>query len=386
MPRFHYQALNSDGQFVDGDVDADGAAHAIALVEALGLAVQSIAVATPSSPLSRQEGRPEDDSLRVYLAQTLQRCQPIAPALRAYAEEMPVGHRRSALHRVADVVAQGDVAAAAAEFERAPEWWIPLVGSAAAGHDSGEMLDRFIADSRGADEARRQWWTLLAYPLLLVGVAMTVLVALAHIVVPTFRSIFEDFDLTLPTITLWTLHVSHWSTTRQALIIATLLLAVGGLAIFLGQRTVGSWCAAIFGRFTQLARLTRFTADLLAAGIGESDALRIASCTVHSQRLGAAGGALAPHLNLRDVAALQRFQRPLSATVVYALAAEMPPTARIRLLQELSVCYADRARTWASWTQGLLGPLTMLFVGGLVGFVALSLFVPLVDLINNLTG
>ena len=77
---------------------------------------------------------------------------------------------------------------------------------------------------------------------------------------------------------------------------------------------------------------------------------------------------------------------PLTSTVHYALAADMPTSARVHLLKEVSSCYADRTRNRLSWTRGIIEPIAISAVGLVVGFVVLALYVPLIDLINNLAS
>jgi type II secretory pathway component PulF len=116
------------------------------------------------------------------------------------------------------------------------------------------------------------------------------------------------------------------------------------------------------------------------------DALRIAGRTAKGGRLRQASQYLASLLESGDVATAQRWRRPVTATVFYAITAEMPTPARIRLLHEIANCYVDRARSRVSWSQGILGPLTIFIIGFVVAFVALSLFLPLINLINILSG
>jgi type II secretory pathway component PulF len=81
-----------------------------------------------------------------------------------------------------------------------------------------------------------------------------------------------------------------------------------------------------------------------------------------------------------------KFARPISATIAYATSRDMLPATRARLLKEVSNCFADQSRRRASVMQGLFGPLAVCFVGGCVLLVVLALFLPLVELINNLSG
>jgi type II secretory pathway component PulF len=402
MPRFHYQALNAEQELTIGEVEADAVALAITQLEASGLTVLSIGFATaettaalaaqkPPAPAPKRkppviDAARDENVLRSHLARTLDRVRPLTPALRAYAEEMPSGRRRRELSQVCDVLARGDVESATAALATASEYWIPLIGSTAGDNDSAGILSNFIAESQQADETRRQWWTLLAYPLFLLGFATLVLVLLSYMVVPTFQSIFEDFDLQLPLLTLWTISISSWITTGGPILLIGVLLIAVAAAVRFGGPLLGELFGNWFGRSTSIARFAGSTADLLAGGIEMPDALCIASRTAKGGRLRQASQRLASLLESGDVAAAERWRRPVTATVFYAVTAEMPTPARIRLLQEIATCYVDRARSRVSWSQGILGPLTIFSVGFVVAFVALSLFLPLIDLINNLSG
>jgi type IV pilus assembly protein PilC len=402
MPRYHYQALNADQQLVVGEVEADTAALALAQIEALGLTVQAIGIAgseiegaltlrevaaTPPGPMPPiDDERQTEIALQSHLARTFERGRPLVPALRAYAEEMPSGRRRRELLEVCRVLENGNVAEAMSGLTSSPDYWIALVGSASGSNPPDKILQSFIVDSQQADETRRQWWTLLAYPLFLVAFASAVLAVLAYMVVPTFQSIFDDFDLQLPWITVWTLNVSHWITSGAALVGLLSLIAIAGLTVAISGHALGYLYAELFGRSAAIARFVGFTADLLEGGIAVPDAVRIAGRTATGGRLRNASQAFAPQLEADNVGAAQRSQRPLTATFVYAVTADMPIGARIRLLQEIAACYADRARSRMLWTQGIVGPMTMLIVGFLVGFVAFSLFIPLINLVNNLSG
>ena len=403
MPRFHYQALNAEQELTIGEVEADAVALAITQLEASGLTVLWIGFATaettaalvaqkqtslspPKPQLPVIDETRDEAVLRTHLAKTLERALPLTPALRAYAEEMPSGRRRRELAEVCGILSRGDVEAATAALTTAPEYWIPLIGSTAGDNDSAGILQDFISESQQADETRRQWWTLLAYPLFLLGFATLVLVLLSYMVVPTFQSIFEDFDLELPWLTTWTINVSEWITTGAPILLIAVLLIAVAMAIKFGGPMLGEAFGNWFGHSTGIARFAASTADLLAGGIEMPDALRIAGRTAKGGRLRWASQHLELLLESGNVSAAERWRSPITATVFYAVTAELPMHARIRLLQEIADCYVDRARSRVSWSQGILGPLTIFIIGFVVAFVALSLFLPLINLINNLSG
>lgn len=401
MSRFHYQALNADQQLVAGELEADSVAAAIEQLEASGLEVQSIGFSKGEAPPHSQARSAASPSkyavpsayeeehnamLRAYLARALERAKPLTPALLAYAAELPAGRRRQAMSELCRLVDHGDVAAAERAFDEAPELWAPLIAGAAQTSDNSQLLNKFIAESNQIDQSRQHWWRLLAYPLFLIGCALLVLLLLAVMVVPTFQSVFRDFGLELPLLTVWIISVSEWlAATRHLVLLAIALLALAAAVRVAGPK-LGEFFGAWFGRSTSLAIFAGSAGDLLAGGVLLSDALRIAGRAASAAPIRRASRRLALLLDRGNVAAATPLQKPLSATVVLAATAPMTEIARAKLFQTIGECYADRSRSTLSWSQGLFGPLTIFAVGFVVALVALSLFLPLVDLINNLSG
>jgi type IV pilus assembly protein PilC len=139
-----------------------------------------------------------------------------------------------------------------------------------------------------------------------------------------------------------------------------------------------------FGRRTSVARLCRFTADLLEAGVAAPDALRISGFAVEQPRVRSAAWRLANELESGKGDKTAIAGAPLTATVAYALTADVAPAARVRLLREISSCHAERVRMGLSWTTGIVEPIAILVVGCAVGFTVLALFMPLVQLVEGL--
>src|SRR3954447_427174 len=110
MANFRYNALNSDRQQVAGELQAENLQQAIDQLETIGFIVQSIAHAQSEATIPTTEALVTDQaSARVvmeqtvlgsHLAQVLKGAKTIAPALRAYCEELPIGHRRRELEIV----------------------------------------------------------------------------------------------------------------------------------------------------------------------------------------------------------------------------------------------------------------------------------------------
>src|SRR4051812_15176693 len=89
-----------------------------------------------------------------------------------------------------------------------------------------ETLQRVADQLEKDDSLRRQVKAAMMYPILIGGFALTVLVALVTFLVPVFEKVFKQFGGDLPTITKFTVALSHAFTHQWYLIIA---IAVGGV-------------------------------------------------------------------------------------------------------------------------------------------------------------
>jgi type II secretory pathway component PulF len=398
MASFQFQALNAERLPVSGQLQADSVAHALSQLEARGLTVQSInyAFADPiDAVLAGGPGAnagPEQAALHAHLARMLQRGQTMAPALRAIAQELPHGRHRRQLERAIGILERGDATAASADVARLPEFWVPLLGAATGSRDPGRILSQFLRDTEQAAELRRQWKQSLAYPLAIAWLALSVLTVLSVWVVPIFREMFMEFDLELPAPTVLILKVSGWISGARFVI--WLLLAV--VASYPLLRWVGLlpdsvtiWSDSLgtpLGRSAAVARFAAFSADLLEAGLEVPTALRIAGYCTPSPRLQRAAWQLARDAERNELLPHFSLPHPLTNTVVLALRGPLHEAARIRVLREVGQCHAERAQTRLSWTRGLMEPLAIIAIALVVGFVALSLFLPLIRLVQGLSG
>lgn len=408
MTDFRYQALDSDQKHVAGELQAESVQQAIAQLEADGLTLLSIEVAVdlPSRPDAERSTDDftsadaasngigvgvEREVLRSHMARVLERGRAIAPALRAYSEEMPSTRRRRQLLTVIEVLEHGNADEAAAALAALPEYWIPLLSAATSSRDPARVLREFLYESQQADDLRRQRWLTLAYPIAIASLAAAVMTALSFFVIPIFREMFYGFGLQLPYLTEVVLTVADWIVSGRALVVLAVIVAFG-LLLWLAKRwfpSTGRWLGdrwnLPFGRTTAIARFARFTADLIESGLAIPDALRVAAFTSHRGRLRRGAWQLARDIEQGESQPPIDSWHPLTASIGYALQSNLPLGTRIHVLREISQCHADRARMRLSWTRGMAEPITIAVVGLFVGTIVIALFLPLVKLVEGLS-
>jgi type II secretory pathway component PulF len=236
---------------------------------------------------------------------------------------------------------------------------------------------------------------VFAYPMIVIALALLVLILLAAMVVPTFEDIFNDFDMDLPGVTVMIVNFSRLLRFHP-LGLAGLLMGVGA-AIYLGLKILREWIlpGRLFGVFlngnsqqvAEMAVFVRRLTEAINAGMPLSDALQLVGRESRHRWLRREASVLADAIASHPSDSTHCLKKSsLPATVSYALQAGPGGAPHIPLLQALAESYSARVGDRFNLATGFLPQLAILVVGFAVGIVVLALFIPLVELVNGLTG
>ena len=402
MPEFSYEALNEADEVTSGRVSAENVSAAVDNLEAQGLrvtSIQQIALESASShsppdsaATSGTTASDDQQALRQRIAEVLEKRDVLVPALTAFAEELPRGRSRRVLrHLVSRLRAGADVEELCKTDDRTASWLLLLGGEGR----SHRMLSDLFAEASHEHDSRTQWMRALVYPLFVLLAALGVVVFLCIAVVPTFKSTFDEFGLDLPALTLGIIRFSEMI--LHLPIRLGLAVLAGGATLYLLFRLVGAW--GLPGRMwnalatgnsrqvTAAARFSRRLAEALDAGLTLPTALRLAGRaegrgTTRHSALKLADDMAQKHFNLRE----SPWARRLPATVVHALQAGHDGRPSIPLLRQLAELYTARVRERCDWSTGFIAQFAIVVMGLAVGSVVLAILLPLVQMINNLTG
>ena len=399
MATFHYQALTKDEELRTGEIVAPTAAAAHAELESQGLNVLLVRqsdhrnVSEPTVGPPRSEHEPTAvQLLRERVALLLEQRSTLGPALAAFADELPRGRTRRELKDLVTKIQNGEPVDRLTEEPMLVRVWLPLVGSTST-LGSGQLQHLFVEAQRDY-ENRAHLARSLAYPAVVVLLALAVLVFLGVFVVPTFTDIFNDFDLELPSMTLVVVKFSELLT-KEPLRLLAIVIVVGLLAwgmVWLVRNWVlpGRWLGVILdGNSTQVAEMAFFVrrlAESLNMGLPLGDTLLLIGRNVRFSWLRKETDRLYAQLasGADPRSALENSSLP--ATVSYALAAGPEETPHVGLLQTIADVYSERVSNRFKWASGFLPQLAMVCIGLVVAMVVVALFMPLVMLINGLAG
>ncbi len=268
-----------------------------------------------------------------------------------------------------------------------------------AGIASGELpatLLNLNQHLRFGGETRRLVWQLAAYPLLVLALALTLTSFFVLGIVPQFREIFADFGANLPGLTLLMLSMSE----SYPVIMLAFIVIVGGIALgwnalrlSMGGRAFRESVLFMLPAIGQtyrnslIARFIRAVSTAVATGIPLPQALRLAADATGSVRLITDAERLAGEVerghSIFTANQSARLIPPLFGFCVQVASSRQDlPVA----MSQLARSYESRALHMHSMLRVLLFPVLVIAVGVFLFFMIAALFLPLVTLINSVSG
>ena len=212
MPVFEYTALDSRGKTTSGIIDAEGAQVARQKLRTSGIFPISIKETLEAAPkkaprvftLTRRLGRvkPVEVSMMTrQLATLIGAGFPLVSALDALVPQTKSHGFKKILAQIKELIVEGNSFAQA--LLKYPGAFSPLyVNMVRAGETSGTLeivLERLADITEKQQALKNRIQTALAYPIFMMVIGTVVLLVLMIYIVPSITSIFADMDQVLPT-------------------------------------------------------------------------------------------------------------------------------------------------------------------------------------------
>jgi type IV pilus assembly protein PilC len=426
MPTFQYEAMNAAGTEVKDEIDAPTSEDAIAKIRGLGYFPTKVKqkggqkkAAGASSGKKRSAGGIGGVSTKQLTQFTRQLSTlmdaglPILRSLRILEQQQKPGVLRVALRYVGEDVEGGATLSEA--MARHPKVFDRLYCNMIAAGEAGGVLDvilQRLADfMEKAQKLKRKVIGAMIYPVCVITFALAIVSGIMYFVVPKFKTIFSDFDAKLPGLTVMLLGISDWmigqTTDKNGKSVPMTVpgwafILVSPVLFFVIYKLVRQFKEGryfmdvvklkvpILGNIltkTAIARFTRTLGTLIAAGVPILEAITITKDTsgneVYSRALSKV------HDSIREG---ESFAAPLKATkVVDNLVVNMVDVGEEtgdldKMLIKVADNYDDEIETLVAGLVSLLEPVMVIVLGGIVGFIVVALFLPMVSLVNSLTS
>ncbi len=398
--KFAYEAIRSSGQAVHEFVDAADTTEAGDQLRRQGLYVTGLKEVPADAAAEAVRGKTRGGGKRLRNVAMFTRQlhvliltgTPLAEAMSALERQATDAAWKATLAGVRGKIEQGSTlsVALAAFPESFDAVCCGLVAAGEAGGNLDAMLDRLALLVRKQLHARTAIIGAMVYPCLLVVVAMGVLLTLMLFVLPRFTELFKSLDTPLPPTTQALMVLSGFLTAYWwAIPIVVVGGAVGGrlwLRSPAGRHAIESALLKLprVGPITRnfaTARLTRLLGILVGGKVPLLEALNLTrdSMTHHryTQLLAKAGEMVTRG---EPLAAAFGDAELITANVQEAVRSGERTGQLGQLLNTIADFLDEENEVVLRSLTSILEPMILVVLGVLVGFIAISMFMPLFDL------
>ena len=332
---------------------------------------------------------------------------PLLRSMQILEQQQKPGKMKKILGAVCEDVEGGSTLSES--FAKHPKAFDRLYCKMVAAGEIGGVLDvilQRLADfMEKGQRLKRRIKGAMIYPTCVISIAVAIVTGIMYFVIPKFVSIFADFDVKLPALTLFLIATSNWiagtSSKDQAvpgvvwvMVSPFLFIIVYKLVrktefgraffdvVFVKMPGVGNLV-----RKTTIARFTRTLGTLISAGVPILEAVLITRDTCGNWLYERALNSV--HDSIRDG---ESFAVPLRASkVVDSLVVNMIDVGEETgdmdvMLTKIADNYDEEVDVAVGSLLSLLEPFMVIVLGGIIGTIVLALFLPLVEMIEKVGG
>jgi type IV pilus assembly protein PilC len=422
MPKFHYIALDQNGQETAGDLDAASEADAINQLRQSGLYPTSVAAegqgqaaAIKKRAKTSTKGKAKvvkvganakvkSKTLMVFtrqLATLIDSGLPLLRGLTVLGRQEPHLIMKGTINTLAENVQTGSTfSESLQQYPRIfNKLYINMVKAGELGGVLELVLNRLAEYQEKAQKLKNKVVAAMVYPIIVMCIASAIMVFLMLVIVPRFETIFEDMlgsKDKLPELTKWVIGFSRNMYDYKWYLLGGVIGGVLFWRMLAASKGGRRWIdrtklkLPLFGdvqRKTAISRFTRTLGTLVTSGVPILQALNITRDT--------AGNTIISDAITKVHDAVKEGESmvaPLEASGVFppmviSMVDVGEETGQLpEMLLKIADVYEDEVDNSVSALTSMLEPLMIVILALVVGVIVMALFLPLIDVIKNLSG
>jgi type IV pilus assembly protein PilC len=286
-------------------------------------------------------------------------------------------------------------------LERHPKTFNPLYIAMTRAGETGGVLEESllrIADQLEKEESlRRQVKSAMAYPIVILTFAMVVMLGMVAFIVPVFAGVFKELGsgAKLPAMTQFVMTISNVVTGYWYL----LFVGSAGAAIGFGKWKKTPHGRSMWQRFllripfkigdifqkVALARWSRTFSALMGAGVPLLQAIDITSQTAGNIVVEEAMANVTTSVKAGGTIAQPLMDSPVFPSMVGHMVKVGEETGALTtMLSKIGDFYEDQVAAAVKALTSILEPVMIVFVGGIVGFIVISMYLPLFSIYDQI--
>jgi type IV pilus assembly protein PilC len=412
MPTFEYEAMNAEGKAVVDQIEARNNDEAIQKIRALNLFPTRVAERKAAQGEARGGGtrrirkkafviggvrRKQLTAFTRQLSTLTDAGIPVVQALNILEHQMRPCALKNVVGSVADEVEGGaSLSEGMAKFPKAfNELYCNMVKAGETGGMLDTVLQRLAEFMEKAARLKRRVVGAMIYPVAVLTIASVIIGLLMRFVIPSFIDMFNELEVELPAPTQFLIKATNFVNTRYYLLPA---IPIGLFLIFkiVGSTRIGrlglDWLKfhlPLFGNIVNKAAIARFTrtfGTLIGSGVPILEALNISRDTAGNKVLANAIQTVHDSVREGDPIAAPLGQSHVCDDIVVNMIDVGEETGNLdSMLMKVADTYDLEVDVAVEGLTRLMEPLLVIMLGGIIGFVVISLFMPMIKLMGALS-
>jgi type IV pilus assembly protein PilC len=412
MPTYKYEALDTAGAEVKDQIEATNEEEASQKIKAMGYFVTKL-TAGAAGGAKKKKGKKTGKSRKTFTIggvsnkmlvtftrqfSTLQDAGlPVLRSLRILEKQMKPSVLKNSLIDVVEDVESGSALSEALGkhpkcFNRL---YVNMVRAGEAGGALEVILQRLADFLEKAASLKRKIIGAMVYPSVVIFVAVAILTFIMVAIIPKFKKIFDEFGLSLPWATQKLIAVSVWMS-EYWWTIPLFPMSVYLLIKLVRMSRAGNFALdrmtlwiPIIGQLVEktiVARTMRTLGTLISSGVPILEAINIVKETANNAVFERMFQRVFESIREGDTIAEPLRQARLVDDMVVNMIEVGEETGDLdTMLYKVADFYDEEVDTLVKSLISLLEPIMIVFLGFTIGAIVISLFLPLIKLLEGLS-
>lgn len=322
---------------------------------------------------------------------------PILRSLRILeGQAKPGGLKNSLLNVIEDIESGSTLSEAMAKQPKAfDNLYVNMVKAGEAGGALEVILQRLADFKERSQSLKKRVQGAMIYPIAVIIVATLIVSGIMIFIIPKFEKIFDDFGSKLPAMTEVLISASHFIADYWYLLFASPVAIWLFVKIIQKNKTgeyIVDWIKLripVLGKIIRkaiIARISRTLGTLIASGVPILDALIIARDTAGNAVFRKAFEHIYAAIREGEPMAVPLKETRIADDIVVNMVDVGEETGALdTMLYKVADVYDEEVRVLVDGMIKLIEPLITVVLGLFVGFIVIALFLPLIQLLNDLS-
>ena len=273
------------------------------------------------------------------------------------------------------------------------------VNMVAAGEKSGQfaaVLKRLAFMMDASARLTRKVKSAMAYPVVVLSLALVIAAGLVTFVVPVFKGMFEGFGAKLPGPTQMLVDASDFIRGYWYYLIGGACFIVFAFRKWLATASgrynfdQSKLKLPVFGALTQkvaVARFCRLFAQMLTSGVPILDAMQVVAKSMGNKVIETAILSARAGIEQGNSLSSSLEGKPCLPILMIRMIAAGEKSGRIdEMLESIADTYDDEVETTLATLTSLMEPFLMVFLGTVIGRIVVAMFLPIIKLGSIVSG